>query len=84
MREVICDKIMPALGVLLIVGAFFLCFIPPLHEKGDELLEPFCTKTLPSLVPQRLQEPGTMLNPRNWHFKYDWDKIQTGTFPKIN
>ena len=51
-------------------------------EKADDMFEPFCTKTLPSLVPQRLQEPGTMLNPSNWYVKYDWDKIQTGTFPR--
>ncbi len=51
-------------------------------KKADDMLEPFFTKTLPSLVPQRLQEPGTMLNPSNWYVKYDWDKIQTGTFPR--
>lgn len=51
-------------------------------KKVDDMLEPFCTKTLPSLVPQRLQEPGTMLNPSNWYVRYDWDKIQTGTFPR--
>ena len=51
-------------------------------KKVDDMLEPFCTKTLPSLVPQRLQEPGTKLNPSNWYVKYDWEKIQTGTFPR--
>ena len=51
-------------------------------KKADDALEPFFTKTVPSLVPQRLQEPGTMLNPSNWYIKYDWEKIQTGKFPR--
>lgn len=51
-------------------------------KKADDALEPFFTKTVPSLVPQRLQEPGTTLNPSNWYVKYDWEKIQTGTFPR--
>lgn len=76
MREVICDRIMPALGVFLIVGSFFLCFIPPLHEKGDELLEPFCTKTLPSLVPDYLP------NFREMYIHWDFSKIQKGKFPR--
>lgn len=76
MREVICNKIMPALGILLVVGSFFLCFIPPLHEKGDELLEPFCTQTLPSLFPDNLPNLSEM------YVHWDFSKIQTGTFPR--
>lgn len=37
-------------------------------KKADDMLEPFCTKTLPSLVPQSLHESGTA-NPRNWYVK---------------
>lgn len=76
MREVICDKIFPALGIFLVVGSFLLCFIPPLHEKGDELLDPICTQTLPSLFPDNLPNLSEM------YVHWDFSKIQTGTFPR--
>ena len=76
MMNEICDKIFPALGILLVVGSFFLCFIPPLNEKADEVLEPFCTQTLPSLFPDNLPNLSEM------YYHYDWEKIQTGTFPR--
>jgi len=76
MREVICDKIFPLLGVLLVAGSFLVCFIPPLNEKADEALEPFCTQTLPSLFPDNLPNLSEM------YYHYDWEKIQTGTFPR--
>jgi hypothetical protein len=76
MREVICNKILPALGILLVVGSFFLCFVPPLNEKGDELLEPLCTQTLPGLFPDNLPNLSEM------YVHWDFSKIQTGTFPR--
>lgn len=76
MREVICNWIFPALGILLVVGSFFLCFIPPMHEKADELLEPICTQTLPSLFPDNLPNLSEM------YVHWDFSKIQTGTFPR--
>jgi len=76
MREVICNKIFPLLGVLLVAGSFLVCFIPPLNEKADEALEPLCTQTLPSLFPNNLPNLSEM------YYHYDWEKIQTGTFPR--
>jgi len=76
MREVICNKIFPLLGVLLVAGSFLVCFIPPLNEKADEALEPLCTQTLPSLFPDNLPNLSEM------YYHYDWEKIQTGTFPR--
>ena len=76
MLEVICNKIFPLLGVLLVAGSFLVCFIPPLNEKADEALEPFCTQTLPSLFPDNLPNLSEM------YYHYDWEKIQTGTFPR--
>jgi len=76
MREVICNKIFPLLGVLLVAGSFLVCFIPPLNEKADEALEPLCIQTLPSLFPDNLPNLSEM------YYHYDWEKIQTGTFPR--
>lgn len=75
-------QLIPPISCLIVFTFILYSALTGSIKKADDMLEPFCTKTLPSLVPQRLQEPGTMLNPKNWYIKYDWDKIQTGTFPR--